>query len=202
MGTNLACRARDRGTGYGRPPKLRQSSQQHRLARTTLSDRRTILSCDTHRRQTLHSHTGRCRKGVRRRLHGCCVEPYPLGWGCRRAWGLIHHLCRGTSPSPRCIQRKGLAPLVCPSMLRAYRYACRRHSTEVEEQRMLYGDRAYCIAYAHSRTRKALRRASKSRGRDEHANEEDSDFPERLGTSNAGRAMPALRPPRRVRRTT
>jgi hypothetical protein len=65
---------------------------------------------------------------------------------------------------------------------------------------MLYGDRAYCIAQAHSGTREALRRASKSR--DEHANEEDSDFPERLGTSNAGRALPTLRPPRRVRRTT
>jgi hypothetical protein len=67
---------------------------------------------------------------------------------------------------------------------------------------MLYGDRAYCIAQAHSRTREARLRASKSRGRDEHAKEEDCDFPERLGTSNAGRAMPALRPPRRVRRTT
>jgi len=66
---------------------------------------------------------------------------------------------------------------------------------------MLYGDRAYCIAQAHCGTRGALRRASKSRGRDEHANEQDSDFPERLDTSNAGRAMPALRP-RRVRRTT
>jgi len=66
---------------------------------------------------------------------------------------------------------------------------------------MLYGDRAYCIARAHSRTREALGRTSKSRGRDEHAKEEDSDFPERLGTSNAGRAMPAVRP-RRLRRTT
>ncbi len=66
---------------------------------------------------------------------------------------------------------------------------------------MLYGDRAYCIAQAHSRTREALRRASKSRGRDERAKEEDSDFPERLDAGSAGRAMPVLRP-RRLRRTT
>ncbi len=66
---------------------------------------------------------------------------------------------------------------------------------------MLYGDRGYFIAHAHSRTKEALGRASRSGGRDEHAREEDSGVPERLGTNSAGRGVSAVRP-RRLRRAT
>ena len=66
---------------------------------------------------------------------------------------------------------------------------------------MLYGDRAYCIAHAYSRTREAPGRASRSGGRDEHTKDEDSDAPGRLGTNSAGRGVSAVRP-RRLRRAT
>jgi len=64
---------------------------------------------------------------------------------------------------------------------------------------MIYGDRGYCIAHAHSRPKEALGRVSRSRGRDEHTKDEDSGVPGRLGTRGAGRGMPAVRP-RRLRR--
>ena len=66
---------------------------------------------------------------------------------------------------------------------------------------MLYGDRGYCIAHAHSRRKEALRRASTSKGRDEHSKEENSGIPERLGAGDTGRGVSALRL-RRLRRTT
>ena len=64
---------------------------------------------------------------------------------------------------------------------------------------MLYGDRGYCIAHAHSRTREALGRASRSEGRDEHPKVEDSGAPESRGANGAGRGVSAVRP-RRLRR--
>jgi hypothetical protein len=64
---------------------------------------------------------------------------------------------------------------------------------------MLYGDRGYCIAFARSRTREALGRASRSGGRDDQAKDEDNDAPEHLGTSGAGRGVSAVRY-RRLRR--
>jgi hypothetical protein len=59
---------------------------------------------------------------------------------------------------------------------------------------MIYGDRGYCIAHAHSRPKEALGRVPRSRGRDDQAKDEHSGASERLGTSNAGRGMPAVRP--------
>jgi hypothetical protein len=58
---------------------------------------------------------------------------------------------------------------------------------------MLYGDRGYFIAYARSRTKEALGRASRSEGRDDRAKEEHSGAPEHVGTSSAERVMPAVR---------
>ena len=57
---------------------------------------------------------------------------------------------------------------------------------------MLYGDRAYFIAYARSRTKESLWRAS-TRGReDDRAKEEDSGVAERLGTGGTGGGVPAV----------
>jgi hypothetical protein len=66
---------------------------------------------------------------------------------------------------------------------------------------MLYSDRGYHIAYAHSRTKDVLVRVSASGGRDDHAKEGDSGVPERLGADGAGRGVPAVRH-RRLGRAT
>jgi hypothetical protein len=66
---------------------------------------------------------------------------------------------------------------------------------------MLYSDRGYYIAHAHSRTKEALVRASASGGRDDHTKEGDSGLPERLGADGAGRGVPAIRH-RRLGRAT
>jgi hypothetical protein len=66
---------------------------------------------------------------------------------------------------------------------------------------MLYGESGYWITHARSRTKEVLRWASTSGGRDDHAKEEDSGVPERLGASSAGRGVPAIRP-RRLGRAT
>ena len=58
---------------------------------------------------------------------------------------------------------------------------------------MLYSDRGYYIAHAHSRTKEALVRASASGGRDDHTKEGDSGLPERLGADGARRGVPAVR---------
>ncbi len=45
---------------------------------------------------------------------------------------------------------------------------------------MLYGDRGYYIAHAHSRTKEVLVRVSASGGRDDHAEEEAANGPPHL----------------------
>jgi hypothetical protein len=64
---------------------------------------------------------------------------------------------------------------------------------------MLYGDRGYCIARAHSRTKEALGRASRSGAGEDQGKEEGSDAPERLGVGSSGRGVSAVRR-RRLRR--
>jgi hypothetical protein len=66
---------------------------------------------------------------------------------------------------------------------------------------MLYGDRGYCIAHAHSRTKEPLGRVSRSGAGDDQGKKEDYDAPERFGVSNAGRGVSAVRT-RRLRRAT
>ena len=66
---------------------------------------------------------------------------------------------------------------------------------------MLYGDRAYCIAHAHNRTKGALGRATRGGGRDDRAKDEDSEAPEHLGPGTAGRRVSSVRI-RRLRRAT
>jgi hypothetical protein len=66
---------------------------------------------------------------------------------------------------------------------------------------MSYCDRGYFIAYARSRTKGALGRASTSGVGDDHTKEDDSGIPERLGASGAGCGVPDIRP-RRLRRAT
>ena len=64
---------------------------------------------------------------------------------------------------------------------------------------MLYGDRAYCIAHAHNRTKGAPGRAPRGEVRDDRANDEDSEAPEHLGAGTAGRGVSSVRY-RRLRR--
>jgi hypothetical protein len=65
---------------------------------------------------------------------------------------------------------------------------------------MLYGDRGYCIARAHSSTMEPLGQSSRSGAGDDQG-EENSDAPERFGVSSSGHGVSAVRP-RRLRRAT
>jgi hypothetical protein len=66
---------------------------------------------------------------------------------------------------------------------------------------MLYADRGYWIAHLRSSTKEALGRASRSGSSDDQAKEEHSGAPEHVGTTSAGRGMPAVRPGRLRRET-